>query len=130
MGGFYPGPKGPAPAPVPFSPPGDRGPAPPSRPEFIDRIENGHAVLLDDRGNARTVPAEPHWREGMMTSGPPPVEDGTRARLGAADDGRDFALPTVPAAPGPPPPIPPGVDSFIGKPKGKPKTQGRRRIVP
>lgn len=142
MGGFYPAPSGPAPAPVPFVPPGARGPAPPPPIEYVDRIEHGPrgrvATLVDPHGNVREAPAEPHWRESAMTDGSMPSSeaDALRAKLGAGDAGGPIdlnalgsELPKVPMAPGAGgAPIPPAADSFIGKPKGK--SQGRRRPIP
>jgi hypothetical protein len=124
---------------LPFRPPGQEParlppPLPPKqdavpRNFYIDRIDEGRAVLLDDKGMPTEVPAKPGWRESMMTDGsvPPHSEgDDIRKRLSAGDKGGNIyldeignALPKVPLAPGSPgPPLPPPADAFIGQKKG------------
>lgn len=136
-GGFYQPLRGAPQGDLPFRPP-EQEPAriPPSL--YVDRIENGRAVLLDHQGRAQEVPAAEHWREGHMTDGSYPDDGGEaasiRGRLSAGDDRHSMIdlgapLPKIPLAPGSPgPPIPPAADSMIGVKKGS--SQQKRRPIP
>lgn len=134
-GGYYGMLAKPGAAPGSLRPQGQEGPMPPgpARNHYVDQVENGRAKLLDDKGRAMDVPADPGMHEGRMENGSQPTDEGydLRMKLGRGDDGRDIDLnapmPKVPLAPGSPgPPIPPAADSMIGQKKSSSQTKRRR----
>ena len=68
---------------------------PTPKPQFVDSVENGRAVLLDPSGNPVQVQATSVMREGRMSDGSAAPDLGItalRQRLGASDPGGPISL--------------------------------------
>lgn len=65
------------------------------KPKFVDQVENGRAVLLDNTGTPVEVMATHAMREGRMSDGSAAPDLGMsalRQRLGASDPGGPISL--------------------------------------